>query len=103
MDQHGENGAVGVTFRLPRESGIDHAWVVGEFNSWSTDSNPMRKQPDGSLEAVIELQPGTYRFRYYLGDGRWENAWDADAYADNEFGGSDSVVVVQTSPNGKKS
>jgi len=99
MEQHGENGAVGVRFRLPSESGEERAWVVGEFNGWSTDSHPMRKQADGSLETVIELRPGTYRFRYYLGEGRWENAWDADAYAANEFGGSDSVVVVPPNPN----
>ena len=79
MEQYGENGVVGVRFRLPSESGVEHAWVVGEFNNWSTDSHPMRKQEDGSLETVVNLQPGTYRFRYYLGDGRWENAWDADA------------------------
>jgi 1,4-alpha-glucan branching enzyme len=60
----------------------------------------MAKRRDGSLEVVIPLAPGTYRYRYYLGDGRWENAWDADAYAANEFGGSDSVVIVRPSQNG---
>jgi len=100
MEQHGENGAVGVTFRLPSESGAERAWVVGEFNNWSTHSHPMTRRSDGSLQVVVELAPGTYRFRYYLGDGRWENAWDADAYAENEFGGSDSVVVVRPSANG---
>jgi 1,4-alpha-glucan branching enzyme len=102
MDQTDNGGAVQVTFRLPAESGAEHAWVVGEFNNWSTDSHPMRKRPDGALEVVVPLAPGTYRFRYYLGDGRWENAWDADAYAENEFGGSDSVVVVRRNTNGQR-
>lgn len=36
----------------------------------------------------IALPPGrTYRFRYLLDDGRWENDWAADAYVPNEFGG----------------
>jgi len=100
MEQHGENGAVAVRFRLPSESGVERAWVVGEFNNWSIDSHPMRKLGDGSLEVMVDLQPGTYRFRYYLGEGRWENAWDADSYAANEFGGSDSVVVVRPNRNG---
>ncbi|HEX2381325.1 MAG TPA: isoamylase early set domain-containing protein [Acidimicrobiales bacterium] len=100
MEQHGENGAVGVTFRLPSESGAEQAWVVGEFNRWSTDSHPMTRGADGTFELVVELAPGTYRFRYYLGDGRWENAWDADAYEANEFGGSDSVVVVKGGAKG---
>lgn len=102
MEQQGDNGAVGVTFRLPSESGAERAWVVGEFNNWSTDSHPMTRRADGSLQVVVELAPGTYRFRYYLGDGRWENAWDADAYTENEFGGSDSVVVVRPSANGAR-
>jgi 1,4-alpha-glucan branching enzyme len=101
MDQNGNDGAVSITFRLPSESGAERAWVVGEFNHWSTASHPMSKRSDGSLEVVIRLAPGTYRFRYYLGDGRWENAWDADAYAANEFGGSDSVVIVESTKNGR--
>ena len=100
MHQHDANGAVKVRFRLPPESGEETAWVVGEFNNWSTNSHPMTKREDGSLETVIELSPGTYRYRYYLGNGRWENAWDADSYAANEFGGSDSVVIVRASTNG---
>jgi len=100
MDQDGRDSAVGVTFRLPKESGAERAWVVGQFNNWSTASHPMSKRRDGSLELVIPLRPGTYRYRYYLGEGRWENAWDADSYAANEFGGSDSVVVVRPTKNG---
>ena len=101
MSEH-IDGVVSVRFRLPAESGAERAWVVGEFNNWSTDSHPMAKADDGSLEVSIPLVPGTYRFRYYLGNSRWENAWDADAYAANEFGGSDSVVIVRPTPNGNR-
>ncbi len=89
-----------VCFRLPSESGAVQAWVVGEFNNWSTDDLPMERQDDGSLQVTVRLRPGTYRYRFYLGDGRWENAWDADAYAANEFGGADSVVIVRAAANG---
>lgn len=95
MDHQGSNGAVSVRFKLPSEAGAERAWVVGEFNNWSMASHPMKRKDDGSLELVVTLVPGTYRFRYYLGDGRWENAWDAETYAANEFGGADSVVVVR--------
>jgi len=94
MDHNAKDGAALVAFRLPAESGAERAWVVGEFNNWSTASHPMSKREDGSLQVVIPLRPGTYRYRYYLGEGRWENAWDADTYTANEFGGSDSVVIV---------
>ena len=49
----------------------------------------------GIGECKVLLEPGrSYRFRYYLGDGKWENDWDADSYVDNEFGGADSVVTL---------
>jgi 1,4-alpha-glucan branching enzyme len=90
-----ERGKGRVEFRLPPEAASTEAWVAGEFNGWSTDATPMQRQPDGSLVAEVELDAGrSYRFRYYLGDGRWENDWAADSYVDNEYGGADSVVVV---------
>lgn len=59
----------------------------------------MKPQEDGSLSAVVELEPGrSYRFRYYMGKGRWENDWDADDYVPNEFGGADSLIAVPASP-----
>ena len=69
--------------------------MAGDFNDWSTDAEPLDRLEDGSLVAVLALEPGrSYRFRYFLGDGEWENDWAADEYVDNEHGGSDSVVHV---------
>src|SRR5581483_4495569 len=89
------SGMVAVTFRLPAEAGATAAWVAGEWNDWSLDAHPMKAGEDGVLECTIDLAPGrSYRFRYYLGEGHWENDWAADSYIDNEFGGADSVVVL---------
>ena len=87
-------GRATVEFRLPPEAGAQQAWLCGEFNDWDHDSHPLQRQDDGSLTVTLELDPGSYRFRYYLGDGEWENDWSADAYVDNEHGGQDSLVVV---------
>ena len=35
-----------------------------------------------------------YRFRYLVDGKRWENDWDADAYAPNQFGSEDSIVKL---------
>ena len=43
---------------------------------------------------TISFRPGVYRYRYLLDGTRWENAWDADDYVPNPYGGDDSVVVV---------
>ena len=88
-------GGCRVTFRMRSVDGVDHAWLAGEFNDWSTDATPLRRQPDGSLAATVVLEPGrSYRYRFYLGGDRWENDWKADDYVDNDHGGADSVIVV---------
>ncbi len=89
-------GRATVEFRLPPEAGAKQAWLAGEFNDWSVHSHPLRRHDDGSLTVTVELDPGSYRFRYYLGNGEWENDWSADAYVDNEHGGQDSLIVVPT-------
>jgi len=95
IEREPRGDGVTVTFRLPTDAHADEAWIAGDFNNWSTTSHPLERTPEGDLVCRIVLEPGrSYRFRYYLGNGRWENDWHADAYVDNEFGGADSVVVV---------
>ena len=91
-----------VTFRMRNVDGIDRAWLAGEFNGWSTEACPLDRQPDGSLAVTLVLEPGrSYRYRFYLGNGRWENDWKADDYVDNDHGGADSVVVVPEGEHGR--
>jgi len=95
-DLDSRTGRYTVAFRLPPEAGAEQAWLTGDFNDWSTEACPMHREADGGMLAVVEgLEPGTeLRFRYYLGDGAWENDWAADAYVANEFGGADSLLVL---------
>ena len=82
-----------VTFRRHTTNGESRVTVVGDFNSWSSDSHPMTAQDDGSWVVTVTMSPGRpYRFRYLVDDDRWENDWEADDYVDNDFGGQDSVV-----------
>ncbi len=90
--QPGLAGEVLVTLRLAPEVTGETAHVVGEFNDWSTTANPMRRD-ETSFVATISVPSGaTYRFRYLINGVRWENDWQADMYAPNEFGGDDSVL-----------
>lgn len=94
VEAHDSNrdGAVVATFRLPITAAAERVCVVGEFNNWSTTSNPMDRDGEAFI-ARIPLEPGRrYRFRYLLDGERWENDWAADAYVPNEFGGNDSVI-----------
>ena len=94
-----KTGRFDVTFDLPAELDIEQAAVVGEFNDWSETADPMSKGADGSWSATVSLEPSrSYRFRYHLGEDRWENDWSADSYVGNDFGGADSVVVTPEEP-----
>jgi len=89
---------VQVTFTLPGEVGADTVALCGEFDQWSADGIPLDRGSDGAWRTTVALEPGrSYRFRYLLDGERWENAWDADEYLPNGFGGTDSVIIVKPS------
>lgn len=95
-----QTGRFEVTFDLPAELDIEQAAVVGEFNDWSETANPMSTGDDGRWSATVSLEPSrSFRFRYHLGDDRWENDWNADSYVGNDFGGADSVVTTPEEPS----
>lgn len=94
-----------VTFTLPREAaeGAGEVKVLGDFNDWSWDKGTVMKADKKEYKAVIELGVGrSYQFRYMIDGGRWENDHHADAYVPNEFGGDNSVLVLEASPAPEK-
>ena len=54
-------------FYRPTAAGVH---IAGDFNGWKTDQLPMRRQRDGTWEAVLLLPRGCYEFAYYV-DGHW--------------------------------
>ena len=73
-----------ITFTLPAEALAEatEALLLGDFNDWDTERGiALEKQKDGSLKAVVQLEPGkTYQYRYLLNDGRWVNDYYAQDY-----------------------
>ena len=89
------NGHRKVTFQLPAAAGARAGCVCGDFNDWTPGATPLRRRKDGSLATAVSLEAGrSYRYRYLLDDGRWENDWAADAYVANDFGSEDSLIHV---------
>jgi len=85
-----------VRFTLPAEVQAGTVALCGEFNNWSAQDIRLERGDDGSWQATVALEPGrSYRYRYLLDGERWENAWQADRYAPNSYGSTDSVVVVE--------
>jgi hypothetical protein len=68
--------------------------VVGDFNDWDPHATPMGKGKKGDrASATVRVPRGLrYQFRYLGGDNQWFNDETADDYADNEFGGQNSVL-----------
>jgi len=84
-----------VTFMLPTQIKAKTAHLYGDFTEWEKAPKKMARGEDGSFTAKIKLPAGnSYRFRYLLDGGRWENDWAADAYTPNPFGTEDSVLNV---------
>lgn len=86
-----------VTFSLPEGAAVNAKSVslVGDFNEWSPDTNPMKKNRNGSFSVTVELETGkSYHYRYLIDSSHWENDWEADAYVPTEFGDSENSIVV---------
>lgn len=87
--QHQDRWIFQVTCRTAQQ-----VYVVGDFNNWSTRTDPMRRAGDGQWELTLRLRPGEYRFRYLTDDGRWLTDYAAFGVIRNQQGGWDSVLYV---------
>lgn len=67
--------------------------LVGNFNQWNTEANPMKKDKKGTWKAALPLEPGRYEYRFFA-DGSWENDPSCSCRVANEFGGENCVRVV---------
>jgi len=75
----------------------------GSFNSW--DEWPMEKQPDGTWNITVDLEPGEYQYKFYI-NGKWpqdmstaraEGPIDPNAtgYINDGFGGQNAVCRIK--------
>ena len=84
-----------MTFKYPNQEHAGSAMLAGEFNRWSTTDTPMKKLKDGSFSVTVSLEADcSYKFRYVLDKSVWVNDPEADEYAANEHGESNSVVIL---------
>lgn len=84
---------VKVTFALRDDDPRLPASVVGDFNGWNPDANPMRPRRNGTWSAVVTLQKGReVVFRYRSSTGEWFNDSSADGFRPNEFASEDCVI-----------
>ena len=55
--------------------------VVGDFNDWDLQANPMKRQKSGLFASTVNLKTNNqYQFRYVLDGHIWLNDEDADGF-----------------------
>lgn len=68
--------------------------ILGLNHDW-TRSIIMSKKKDGSFSADVNLpKDSTHEFKYLVNETLWLNEPEADKEVPNEFGGSNSVIIV---------
>ena len=68
----GRDGAVRVTFVLPRDVPSGAVSVVGDFNGWDPFAHPLRRRTNGTRSATVTVTAGrTVHFRYLAEGGVW--------------------------------
>jgi len=72
--------------------------VAGDFNDWNTTGNPLKKDENGLWKTVIKLSKGEYQYKFVV-DGNWFFDQDNPNTADDGYGGSNSLIEIDS--NGK--
>lgn len=72
----------------------EQVYLAGDFNDWNYAETPMQRTQSGHWQTELELEPGTYKFRYFA-DGQWMTDYAAfGLQPSRERGGWDSVIYV---------
>jgi 1,4-alpha-glucan branching enzyme len=67
--------------------------LAGKFNSWNTNSLPMKKDKDGTWRISIKLQPGRHEYKYFV-DGAWAQDLPCSDKIPNAFGTFNCIRAV---------
>lgn len=86
-----------VTFKVPKKVAGDAetVQVLGDFNNWSTDTEPMKGLKNGSFTATLNLEKGQeYQFRYLINGAEWQNETEADKQVPSPYADAQNSVLV---------
>jgi hypothetical protein len=68
--------------------------ILGLNSDWE-NSIVMSKKKDGSFTCDVSLPKNTqHQFKYRVNEKEWINDPEADSQVPNEFGGSNSLILV---------
>lgn len=67
--------------------------LAGDFNNWSFNGLPLRKDAQGIWRVRLLVAPGRHEYRFIV-DGDWQNDPHACGFVPNEFGSCNCIVEV---------
>ncbi|MFH1143649.1 MAG: isoamylase early set domain-containing protein [Candidatus Eisenbacteria bacterium] len=89
--------ATEVTFLFSIPGGATSVSVAGSFNGWNTGADPLADADgDGVWEVVLDLASGAHQYKFVVNATQWVTDETAFEFADDGFGGKNSVLQVGT-------
>ncbi|MDD2715571.1 MAG: isoamylase early set domain-containing protein [Candidatus Wallbacteria bacterium] len=90
-----ENVEDGVIFRY-RDPGVKTVSIAGDFNEWSKDKDLMKfDEKQNCFLIKLSLDEGEYAYKFVLDGNKWIKDPFAKKFADDGFGGQNSIVTVK--------
>ncbi|MGC8820622.1 MAG: glucodextranase DOMON-like domain-containing protein [Fervidobacterium sp.] len=71
-----------------------YVFIAGSFNNWSMSDTECYSSGDGWWEAVLELTPGVYQYKFVVDGKDWVADPNAPAFVDDGFGGKNGIFEV---------
>ena len=87
-----------VTFKFEKKAELkpESVKVVGDFNNWDENAEPMKSLKSGDFTQTINLESGSQvQFRYLVDGAQWFNDEEADSFVDTGLGDSQQNSVLQ--------
>ncbi len=68
-------------------------FLMGDFNHWSLEKHPMKRDEKGLWNKTVMLSPGKYEYKFLV-DGQWREDPRNDRWCPNCFGTQNSVLEL---------
>lgn len=71
--------------------------LAGEFNDWDDSSLPLGKDGEGLWQVALDaLPPGRYQYKFVVNGERWIEDPNNGVKTPDQYGGLNSVLVIET-------
>jgi len=65
--------------------------LLGDFNNWSPERHPMKRDENGMWNKTVMLFPGNHEYKFLV-DGQWREDPSNERLCPNCFGTYNSVI-----------